>query len=68
MRIRAHSILLSNKSYTINQLADIFMVQRDAVSMWLNLWDKIGLAGLFDAPRSGRPSKLPSDGIDFIKT
>jgi transposase len=68
VRIRAHSILLSNKSYTINQLADIFMVQRDAVSMWLNLWDKIGLAALFDAPRSGRPSKLPSDGINFIKT
>jgi transposase len=66
-RTRAHAVLLSNKGYTINQITDIFSVQRDAVSMWLTQWDKIGLCGLFDAPRVGRPSKLPPEGISFIK-
>ena len=52
---------------SIKEISDIFSVQRDAVSMCLNLWDKIELSALFDAARSCRPSKLPHDGVDFIK-
>jgi transposase len=33
-------------------------VSRQAVSRWLKAWDKKGLAGLVDRPRSGRPRKL----------
>jgi len=66
-RTRAHEILLGNKGYSIKEISNIFSVQRDAVSMWLNLWDKLELSALFDAARSGRPSKLPHDGIYFIR-
>ena len=36
-RQRAHAVLLSAKGFTLEQLADIFSVDRDTVSGWLNL-------------------------------
>ena len=66
-RSRAQAILLSNRKYTINQLSDIFMVQRDTLSNWLTQWDKNGVVALFDSPREGRPPKLPPEGIKFVQ-
>jgi len=57
VRQRAHAILLSAKKHKIDQLSDIFDVDRDTVSEWLNRWDINGLQGLMDAQRSGRPKK-----------
>ena len=57
-RQRAHAVLLSAKGFTLEQLADIFSVDRDTVSGWLNLWQDKGLAGLADAPKSGRFRKI----------
>ncbi|MEQ9438004.1 MAG: helix-turn-helix domain-containing protein [Cyclobacteriaceae bacterium] len=56
-RIRCQSILLSAEGYRINQLATMFSVDRDTVSRWLGQWEKEGLKGLRDQPRSGRPAK-----------
>lgn len=58
VRQRAHAVLLSAKGYTLNQLADIFDLDRDTVSEWLRVWEQQGTAALGDAPKSGRPSKL----------
>lgn len=55
---RCHALLLSHKGYTINQLADIFDVDRDTISNWFERWQSKGLEGLSDAVRSGRPPKL----------
>lgn len=55
---RCHALLLSHKGYTINQLSDIFDVDRDTISNWFARWRRQGLEGLSDAPRSGRPTKL----------
>jgi len=57
-RMRAHAILLSERRYSIDQIADIYQVDRDRVSQWLEWWDAAGSAGLDDDPRSGRPPKL----------
>ncbi len=57
VRQRAHAILLSAKKHRIDQLSDIFDVDRDTVSEWLNRWEVKGLSGLIDAQRSGRPRK-----------
>jgi|GEM_PF-1732289 len=57
-RQRAHAVLLSAKSFTLEQLADIVSVDRDTVSGWLNLWQDKGLAGLADAPKPGRFRKI----------
>src|SRR5512132_4716985 len=57
-RMRAHAVLLSARRYSIDQIADIYQVDRDRVSQWLEWWEAEQLAGLDDDPRSGRPPKL----------
>jgi transposase len=57
-RRRAHAILLSERRYSIDQIADIYQTDRDRVSEWLDRWEQYQFDGLDDAPRSGRPPKL----------
>ncbi len=59
VRQRAHAILLSAKAYRIDQLIDIFEVDRDTITRWLDRWDEDRFEGLEDAPRSGRPHSIP---------
>ena len=54
-RRRAHAILLSGKGIPINQLQDIFGVDRDTVSKWIDLFETSGIEGLKPLPRPGRP-------------
>jgi len=57
-RMRAHSVLLSHQGFSLRHIADIYQVSRYAVSAWLERWQKAGLVGLYDHPRSGRPPRL----------
>lgn len=57
-RARAHAVLLSGERYRLQEIARLYQVSRQTVSRWLKAWDKKGLAGLVDQPRSGRPRKL----------
>lgn len=57
-RMRAHAVLLSARRYSLDQIADIYQVDRDRVSQWLEWWEAEHVAGLDDDPRSGRPPKL----------
>lgn len=57
-RLRAHAILLSDRRYSIDQIADIYQVDRDSVSLWIDHWESDQHHGLDDDPRSGRPRKL----------
>jgi transposase len=58
-RTRAHAILLSSSGYTMKDIAKIFFVcQLDTISQWFTRWDTIGIVGLFDEFRSGRPEIL----------
>lgn len=61
VRQRSHAILLSNKRYPINQLADIFGVDRDTISGWIDQWEQRGCDGLYDNPKPGRPPTLAKD-------
>jgi len=54
-RTRAHAILLSARRYSINQIADIFAVDRESVTAWLVRWEESETDGLDDEPKSGRP-------------
>lgn len=71
VRIRSHSILLSARGFTINEIAKIYQVDRDTVSLWIDLWEREGFAVLHDKPRSGRPSELTEEekgiAIELIK-
>jgi transposase len=54
-RKRAHAILLSANGYKIPQISQILEVERRAVSQWIDKWEALGVMGLYDKPRSGRP-------------
>ena len=65
-RQRAHAMLLSARGYCVEELADIFDSDRDAVARWLDHWERRTPGGalleaLSDAPKSGRPSKLSEE-------
>lgn len=70
-RKRAHSILLSNKGYRVPEIVRIVEGCRQSVSRWLKMWDDIGIIGLIERHRSGRPRKLNAiqekEAIEKIK-
>lgn len=55
---RCRAMMLSHKGYTINDLADIFEVDRDTIANWFDRYESHGISGLKDLPRSGRTPKL----------
>ena len=57
-RTRAHSLLLSAQGKTITDIAQTYHVHRVTVSAWITNWETLGVQGLYDQPRSGRPSRL----------
>jgi len=70
-RTRAHAILLSARRYSINQIADIFAVDRETVTSWLVRWEESETDGLDDDPKSGRPPTLSDEeekqAIEIVK-
>lgn len=67
VRMRAQSILLSSKGYSIDEIADIVEVYRNAVSSWIKNWEEQGFESLHDKSRSGAPSKLTEPEIETVK-
>lgn len=59
--MRAHAILLSARRYSINQIADIFAVDRESVTAWLVRWEESATDRLDDDPKSGRPPTLSKE-------
>ena len=53
-RQRAHAIILSDKKYSIDKLSEIFEVDRDTVSRWLDWQEDGGLKLLYDKAKPGR--------------
>src|SRR5437764_5716266 len=57
--LRAHMVLLSDRSYTLRQIAEIHDCGEDVVRTWLNRYEERGVAGLEDEPRPGGPPTDP---------
>jgi transposase len=57
-RMRAHTVLLSARHFSIDQIALIYEVDRDRVSQWLEWWKEFEFDGLADDVRGGRPPKF----------
>lgn len=58
VRQRAHTVLLSAKGYTLDEIADALEIDRDAASRTLGRWQRGGLKALEEAPRPGRMPKV----------
>jgi len=54
VRMRAQSILLSDKEFSIQTMSQIYEHNRQTISSWLDRWEEQGLAGLYDKPGNGR--------------
>ncbi len=57
-RVRAHAILLSNQQYDISSIVDIFGVERDSVSSWIDRFSEGGPDALEDSDHPGAPPIL----------
>jgi transposase len=55
VRQRAQAIYWFDRNYRRADLGKLFEVDVDTISVWLDDWERDGLRGLYDAPRSGRP-------------
>jgi transposase len=67
VRMRAHSVLLSNREYSIDEIADIYEADRDSVTGWIDNWIESGYEGLLDQPKSGRPRLLDEKEEEQVK-
>ncbi|MBF0363643.1 MAG: helix-turn-helix domain-containing protein [Oligoflexia bacterium] len=66
-RPRAHAVILNSKGYSIDELSDIFEVDRDTISTWLTNWEVNGLGGLYDEHKSGRPAIIDDKDTNAVK-
>ncbi|MHB1414707.1 MAG: IS630 family transposase [Chloroflexota bacterium] len=57
--MRAHMVLLSDRGYPVPAIAIIYNCGCDVVRNWLHRYQREGVSGLQDEPRSGRPRKDP---------
>jgi transposase len=55
--LRAHMVALSDRGFTVQEIAAIHACGQDVVRIWLHRYQQHGVAGLEDEPRSGRPPK-----------
>lgn len=68
VRRRAHAVLLSVRGYSVDQIADLYEVDRDTVSRWLDTWEDQGHTGLPDqAGRGRRPILNEKEQKEAIK-
>lgn len=67
MRQRAHALQLSHKSYSLSQLAEVFEVNRNTISQWIDDWETFGLIGLYDKAKSGRPTIFSATEVEQFR-
>jgi transposase len=64
---RIHMVLLSERRYSVGQIAQIFDCSEATVREWLERFEAEGIQGLRDRPRSGRPCKADAVAREAIR-
>jgi transposase len=54
---RIHYVLLFARGYPVSQIASLYLVDERTVVTWLERYHTLGVGGLDDLPRSGRPRR-----------
>jgi len=65
--MRAHAIILSDARYEIEQIVEIFGVNRDSVRDWVKRFHQRGVDALLDDDRPGGPRKLNEDEEEILR-
>lgn len=66
-RKRALAILMSSTKTTVNQIAKKLEMAPDTIYDWLIKFTNLGIEGLKDKPKSGRPRKIRIEHQEDIK-
>ena len=66
VRIRSHIILQSDKGKRVRELVDIFGFHYDTICDLITAYNKKGISGLYDLPKSGRPPAMSSEEMEFV--
>jgi len=56
---RIHGVYLASKGLTCPEIMSITGAARRTIQQWVHKYNKQGIVGLKDKPRSGKPPKLP---------
>lgn len=64
---RLRAIVLSSEGYTLEEISEIYDVDRDTVSKWINQWEANGIEGLLDRPKQNRKPKLNEEEREILR-
>lgn len=53
VRERAQAVLLSHRGFTLARIAEVFDIQYQTVSRWLDEWEDSGIRGLYKSHGGG---------------
>ena len=56
IRERAHALLLSNRGFTLEQIAEILEIKYQTAAQWLDDWEDYGIRALYKKHGGGRPA------------
>ncbi len=65
-RARAAIVLLSAMRVSVSEIVQRLGLSRPTVTHWLRRFDRSGVPGLLDRPRSGRPARISSETLRHI--
>ena len=64
---RAEMLRLSHRGWTTEQIAEYLGCRVETVRRAIHRWQKQGLEGLWDAPRSGRPAEWQASDFEVVE-
>lgn len=67
-RDRASALRLSSLGWKVEKIATYLKWSKQTVRMTINRWKKLGLIGLWDAPKSGRKRKWRREDLVEIES
>jgi transposase len=63
---RAQVVLLSNQGYTREEISERLDMCQHTVSRWIIRFNKLGILGLEEGPRGGRPKVYSSEDVGIV--
>ncbi len=67
LRERAHAVFLSHRGYSLEQIADIFSVQYQTISSWIDQWEDRGIMGLYKSHGGGANAIFNAEEVERFK-
>src|SRR5208282_344572 len=65
---RARIVLSAAQGHPNDEIASALETSQQSVSKWRGRFVRLGMAGLKDAARSGRPASLPPEKVNTVLT